>query len=121
MRKITDIKGEEALDVLADIIEPVAEIMTDDKIQELVKEKNKLRLITVVLKEHKESIIEILSVIDGVPASEFKAKMNILTLPYKVMELFNDKDLIAFFTYADSMEEVISSIESAGNTTVADE
>ena len=121
MRKITDIKGEAALDVLADIIEPVGVIMTDPKVQEIVKEKNKLALVALILKEHKKPIIEIMATLDGVSVKEFTKNMNILTLPYKVMELFNDKDLISFFTYAGSMEDVISSIESAENTTVADE
>ena len=33
--KLSEIKGEEALDVLADLIEPVAMMLTDDEIQKI--------------------------------------------------------------------------------------
>jgi hypothetical protein len=36
--KLSDYKGEEALDVLADIIEPLANIITDEDIQKLAND-----------------------------------------------------------------------------------
>ena len=116
MRKVTDIKGEEALDVLADIIDPAVEIMVDPEIRKLSHENNKMAIIKAILKDHKKSIIEILATMEGMSVDEFMTKLNILTLPYKVLSLFNDKELISFFIYAGSMGDVLSSFESAENT-----
>ena len=37
MRKLSEIKGEEALDVLAEIIEPAAEIFTDENVKNALR------------------------------------------------------------------------------------
>lgn len=112
--KLSDIKGEAALDLLADIIEPATEIMTDPNLQKLVKAKNKGAIIKLLIKDHKKSIIEILAMIDGVPVDEYQ--VNVFTLPMKLLELLNDKDLMSFFTSQGLTEEVISSVAPAENT-----
>lgn len=106
--KLSEIKGEAALDLLADIIEPATEIMTDPNMQKLIKAKNKGAIIKVLIKDHKKSIIEILAALDGVSAEEYQ--VNVLTLPIKLLELLNDKELMSFFTSQGLMEEEISSI-----------
>ena len=112
--KISDIKGEAALDLLADIIEPAAEIMSDPEIKVLVGAKDKPAIIKRIIKNHKASIIEILAAIDGVPADGYD--VNVFTLPIKLLELFNDPELINFFTSQGSMEDQISSIDPTVNT-----
>ena len=111
--KLSEIKGEAALDLLADIIEPATEIMTDPNLQKLVKAKNKGAIIKLLIKDHKKSIIEILAMIDGVPVDEYQ--VNVFTLPMKLLELLNDKDLMGFFTSQGLTEEVISSVAPAEN------
>lgn len=112
--KLSEYKNEEALDILADLIEPVAEIMADPNFKEVVQAKNKTAIIKVLIKDHKKSIIEILAIIDGVPVEEYE--VNVFTLPLKLLDLLNDKDLVSFFTSQASMEEQTSSIEPMVNT-----
>jgi hypothetical protein len=107
--RISEIKNEDALDMLADMIEPATEIMTDPKVQELIKAKNKGAIVKSLIKDHKKSIIEILAIIDGVPVEEYQ--VNVFTLPLKLIELLNDKELMSFFTSQAMMEEQTSSIE----------
>lgn len=106
--KLSEIKGEAALDFLADIIEPATEIMTDPNMKVLIKAKNKGAIIKSLIKDHKKSIIEILAALDGVPVEEYQ--VNVLTLPIKLLELLNDKELMSFFTSQELMEEESSSI-----------
>lgn len=113
--KLSEIRGEEALDVLADMIEPASEIMSDPNIKKLVEAKNRPALIKTLIKDHKKSIIEILAIIDGVPAEEYN--VNVFTLPLKLLELLNDKELVSFFTSQEPMGDVISSIVPAENIT----
>ena len=101
--KLSEYKNEEALDVLADIIEPSSKIMVDPKIKELTKKGDKMPIIKEIIKNHKSEIIEILATIDGVPVDEYEC--NVFTLPIKIIELLNDKDLVSFFTSQGLMEE----------------
>lgn len=112
--KLSEVKGEAALDLLADIIEPAAEIMSDPKMKDLIQAKNRGAIIKVLIKDHKKSIIEILAAIDGVPVDEYE--VNVFTLPVKILEILNDPDLMDFFTSQESMEEQISSIAPMVNT-----
>lgn len=112
--KLSEVKGEAALDLLADIIEPATDIMSDPKVKELVAAKNKAAIVKLLIKDHKKSIIEILAATEGVPVKEYN--MNILTLPVKILEILNDKELVDFFTSQASMEDQISSIEPMVNT-----
>lgn len=102
--KLSEFTNEKALDLLADLIEPATKIMTDPRVKELYESKAKMpEVVKHVIKNHKESIIEILAILDGVPVEEYTC--NIFTLPKKVIELFNDKELIDFFSSAELMGE----------------
>ena len=94
MKKLSEYKDEEALELLADLIDPVTEIIID---KEVVKEfkKNKLRGISKAIKKHKSAVFRCLAVLDGTPDKEYHC--NIVTLPKTILEIINDKDLIDFF------------------------
>lgn len=97
--KLSDYKGEAALDVLADIIEPLSSMFADDEIQALAKADNTapLQYIKPILKNHKKEIIEILARLDNEPVDEYKAKITLLTLPVKIVEFINDSEVQALF------------------------
>jgi hypothetical protein len=94
--KLTDIQNEQALDVLADIIEPTAEILADEEVQRIYKSEPKLKLATYIIRNYKKNIIEIMARLDGADPAEYK--FNLLTLPKKLLELLNDPDLADLFT-----------------------
>jgi hypothetical protein len=98
MRKISEIKGEDALDVLADLLDPVSEICVDEKVKELFKKRKKLNLAAYILKEHKKSILTILALLEGVKPDEYKPSLAVL--PVLVLQLLNDPDVIAVFQSA---------------------
>jgi hypothetical protein len=96
MRKLSEIKGEEAFDVLAEIIEPAAEIFTDEAVKEaLTQGKNKLKAVKVVLKEHKQATIAVMAALEGIPAEEYEPSL--FALPAMLLEVINDPDLQKLF------------------------
>lgn len=102
--KLSELKNEEALDVLADLIEPAADILADENVKDLItKGGDKLTIAKTIIKGHKKSIIEILAILDGVPVDEYE--VGLFALPIKVVEILNDKDLISFFQSQVTMEE----------------
>ena len=98
--KLSDFKGEEALDVLAEIIEPLTIILADKDIQELSKQKNTpaLKYVKPMLKNHKKEVIEVLAILDRKTVEEYTASMSLITLPLQVMELINDPEVQNLFS-----------------------
>lgn len=87
--KLSEIKGEKALDVLADIIEPITAICLDEEIQSMVKSKvPTIKMAKPIIKNHKKEIVEVLAILDGENPETYE--VNVLTLPIKLMELLND-------------------------------
>ena len=113
--KLSEYQGEAALDILADLIEPAGEIMSDKEIGEVFK-KNRFKSIGLAIKKHKKAIMQILATIDGVPVDEYKC--NVFTLPVKILELLNDPDLIQLFTYQGQTGDAKASGSASENTGV---
>lgn len=110
--KLSEYHGEAALDILADLIEPAGEIMSDKEIGEVFKE-NRFRAIGLAIKNHKNAVMQILATMDGVPVEEYKC--NVFTLPVKILELLNDPELIQLFTYQGQTGDANSSGSASEN------
>jgi hypothetical protein len=100
MRKLQDVKGEEALDVLAGVLEYAVKLVQNDTIREILNKKGfrDVEAIKVLIKEGKHEIIQIMAAIDGKPYNEFLNSLDLLTLPVMLYETFNDEALQAVFT-----------------------
>lgn len=97
--KLSEYRGEKALDILADLIEPAAAIMSDKRISDLAKSgKPVTTLVKPLIKGHKKEVIEIMAVLEGETTEKYKEKVNIFTLPAKLLEILNDKELMSLFT-----------------------
>lgn len=105
--KLSEFENEKALDLLADIIEPAAEIFTDTDLADCARAGKKLKAINIALKNHQESVIAILAALDGKKPEEYKG--NIITMTASLLEILNDEDLIAVFR---SQGQMISSVAS---------
>lgn len=114
MKKLSEYKDEEALDLLAELIEPAGDIFSDKEVVTQIRSKNKMAAISLAIKNHKKSVIEIMAVLDGVPVREFHC--NILTLPGQLVEILNDEDLWDFFVSQGLMEEQTPSGSAMGTT-----
>lgn len=102
--KLSDIRNEQALDVLADIMEPTAEILADEEIKTIYRSgQPRLKLAAYVIKNHKKSVIEILARLDGEEPGTYN--FSLLTLPKKVLELLNDPGLADLFTSQEQRTE----------------
>lgn len=94
MNEIKTRSNEESLDLFADLLEPVAEILADAEVKEAFESK-KIRGVKVAIKKHKAEVIQILALVDGIPVEEYK--VNVLTLPLKLLELLNKPEVAELF------------------------
>ena len=127
--RLSDFKGEEALDVLADIIEPLTFIIADNDIQKLIdesKDKEKqvpmIKYVTPAIKNHKTELIQILARLQNQSVEEYKENLSLVTLPMQVLEFINDPEIQKFFTsQSQSTETPSASSGSATENTEAKE
>lgn len=117
---VTELKNEEALDLLADIIDPVAAIMQDEGFVKLARDKTtkKIQLVKYMLKNHASHIVEIFAICEGVPVSEYKG--TILSMTKGLLDMLNNKELVDFFTSQGLLKGILSS-GPATETTEAEE
>lgn len=99
MRRLQDVKGEEALDVLADVLDYAVRLVKNDKIREALNTNGfrDIETIKLLIKEGKHEIISIMAIIDGKSYDEFVETLDLLTLPVMLYQTFNDEALQSVF------------------------
>lgn len=106
--KLAEIKGQEAIDALADLIIPASEIFSDKKVVDLLKAKDKLKAIHVMLKNHSKAVIEMLAILEREDPATYQP--SIVALPMKLLEFFNDPEVVRlFFSQEQTKDETSSS------------
>lgn len=95
--RLSEIKGERALEVLADLIDPVGEICADEEIKTAFR-TNKKTALKLMLKTHKSSVIAVMAALDGATPQDYD--ISLLSLPVKLMEILNDPEVVSLFTSA---------------------
>lgn len=122
--KLSEYRGDDALEVLAELLEPAVEILADADIAAAWRDKNpnktrgqkQLKAVSIAIKKHKEAVIAILAALDHETPDEYREKINVVTLPKKLLEVLNDKDLRNFFT---SQEQ--TKVEPSGSASASTE
>lgn len=112
--KLSEVKGVKNLEIVADIIEPLGNIATDDRykgmfpLKPIAEEDVKtsamkfvLKEIPYLLKNHQRDVAQILATIAGTPVKE----MTIVSIIKGVKDIWNDDALVGLFTSAAQSEE----------------
>lgn len=114
--KLSELKNEQAIEALADMFDPIAELSSDPEVRALANSGNKISLVKLILKKHAKSIFEIMAISEGVPVDEYECSA--LTLPAKLLELFNSPEFGFLFPSQGQKEESTSSGSATENTEV---
>ena len=124
--KLSNIQGERVFDVIADIINPIANIAEDDTASALFK-RDKLpegmtakafliqrarKSLPALFKGHKGDIIAILAAIVGVSEEQYKRELNPIKLMQDATELLTDEAFGVLFISAQSKTSSGSAQES---------
>lgn len=114
--RLSNIKGDRTLEVIAEIIDPIANIAEDkeasamfrrEKLPEGMTAKKFLmkrvrKSLPVLLKGHKADIIAILSAIEGVSQEEYAGALNLVKLVKDCTDLLTDEAFMQLFISAQS-------------------
>lgn len=95
--KLSEIKGEKAIEVFADLLDPVAKILADEDVLNAIRSKEpQLLIIQKMLKNKSKEVIKMMAILDDVPVEKYE--VNFMTLPSKLLEIFNDPMVTEVFT-----------------------
>lgn len=95
--KLSEIKGEKALEVVADLIDPITLILADNEFIELYKSnKPKILVVKKLLKTHQKETLTILALLNDEDPETYKP--SIVELPKMLLDIFNDEELKSLFT-----------------------
>lgn len=101
--KLSEIKGERVLDVIAELIGPITRIAQDKNVSGAIKAadgdqtKAVSDIAPLILKEHREDVIGILSTVNGVTREEYAENMTMASAIKDLFDVLTDKELLAFF------------------------
>ena len=114
--KLSDIKGDRVFDVIADIIDPIANMAQDKDVAAMFERKavpegmeareffaERMRKgMPVLLKGHKADIIAILAAIEGVTPEQYAASLDLSKLFTDAMELITDNAFLDFLSSSET-------------------
>lgn len=121
MKKLSEFKDDEAMDVLAEILDPMVNIMKNkdfvlairgDREKEI--KPNRVEAIKIAIKDNRSDVVKVMAVLNETPVEEFH--YNLLTLPQMMVEMFNDKELMGFFGYQSEKDSETSSGSATEST-----
>ena len=105
--KLSEIKGERALDVLADLIDPVAEIFGDKEISAALQSgKAPAKAIKLALKNHKRAVLDMMAALDGEDPATYQPSL--FVLPKRLLDLLNDPEVQQLFSSQETTSGGIS-------------
>lgn len=112
MKRLSDYKDEDAIELWADLLEPVAKILADRQIIMMYRGgKTKAELAKYILKTHKTEAVEILVRIDSTPINALNVAARLMAL---LADVGNNKELMSFF---DSAGQEMMDKGSSGSAT----
>lgn len=100
--KLLEAKGTEAIELLADLIDPIADIAVDNEILMCIQTNQKMKAIKFALKNHSKAILELMAICEGVPIEEYRP--SVPELPAKLLEIVNHPDVAKLFISQAQME-----------------
>lgn len=94
--KLSEIKGKDAIITLANLMEPISKIASDEELQKEIQAKKPVPVIAKkLLEKWPDEVIEILALLDGADPKNYE--VNLLTLPMKLLEVLNDPEINTLF------------------------
>lgn len=119
MKKLSDYQNDEAIELWADLLEPIGRIIQDDAVKKTLKSgAAPIVIAKVILKDHAKDAAEILLRIDPTPLDGMNIVLRLVAL---IGEIGSNKDMRSFFGFAETQTDSESSgsvTESTGDAEV---
>lgn len=114
MKKLADYKGEEAIDLWMDLLEPIGNILQNDKVKKAYKKGgNRIKVAQEIVKECRKDAVTIMLRIDPTPIDGLNIVIRLIDI---IMEFEQSEELKDFFRSAGTATGGVSSGSATENT-----
>ena len=119
MKRLDDYKGDEAIELWADLLDPISNILADPEVRKVIQSgKSAIKIAQTILKKHKIDATDILLRIDDSPITG----MNVILRVVNLLEEFSENEEIkSFFGFAELTKQTNELPISAMENTEAGE
>lgn len=93
--RLSEIKGERAIEVIADLIDPVSVIASDDEFRQLLDADKKVDGIKYLLKKHSKEVLTCMAILNDEDPKTYSPSF--VALPAMLLELLNTPELVELF------------------------
>lgn len=114
MKSLSEIKGDDALDLIADLMEPAGNIMADPEVRDAYYNSSRAAAISKAIKNHKKDVKTVLALMDGEDPKTYEP--NVMTIPARLLEIMNDPELVSLFTSQGQNQSADTSGSALENT-----
>ena len=119
MKRLSDYHGNEAIELWADLIDPLTAILTDEEIRKIVQSgSNKIEIAKQILKKHSAEATDILLRIDDSPIDGLNIVLRLVNL---LAEIGENEEIKIFFGFAEQDQTGSASIGSVTESTEGEE
>lgn len=108
--KLSEIKGERAIEIIADLIDPVSVIASDDEFRKLLEADKKIDAVKHLLKQHSKEVLTCMAILNDEDPKEYSPSF--VTLPAMLLELLNTPELVELFYSGETVTSSGSPTES---------
>lgn len=113
--RLSEIKGEKALDMLVDLIDPVTLICADQEFVKLcVSNAAPIKIVRLLMQNHKKEVLRILAILNEEDPETYNPSL--IALPKMLMDLVKDPEVMDLFHSQDQMTGGESSGSAMENT-----
>lgn len=99
MKKLSDYKGEEAIELWVDLFDEISAILSDKEIAKIVKSGDStVNIAKKILKLHGKEAVAIMERIDGTPVDGLNIVLRLVGL---LTEIGQNEEMKSFFGYAE--------------------
>lgn len=110
MKKLSDYKDNEAIELWADLLDPLTAILTDENIRKVIQSgKSKMEIAKTILKEHQKEAVDIMTRIDPEPINGLNIILRLVAL---LADIGENEEIKSFFGYAEQAKMQSGSIGS---------
>lgn len=99
MKKLSDYTGDEAIELWADLLDPLTVILEDKEVQKTIQSgASRVAIAKSILKAHKKEAVEIMLIIDPTPINGLNVVLRLVAL---LADIGQNEEIKSFFGYAE--------------------
>ena len=104
MKRLSDYQGEAAIELWAELLDPISAVLQDEEVRKALSEKgaSAMKRVQAILKTHKAEASKVLLTIDPTPLNGLNIIARLLDL---VLEVENSEEFAGFFGSARQQRE----------------